>query len=88
MYRNERASDSTPPVLPVKAAGARKEDLESQGQASAALVERLRMELEENRKVLSDLQASRPRVHKRLFFPPRGSHSFLPSFVASDSPRV
>lgn len=50
------------PFPPVKAADARKEDLENQGEDSTALVKRLRVELEESRKVLSDLQARQPRI--------------------------
>ena len=41
---------------------ARAQDLQAQGESSAAAIEALRVELEESRRVLSDLQVSNPRL--------------------------
>lgn len=45
-------------LCPTKDVEARAQDLQAQGQSSTAAVEALRMELEESRRVLSDLQVS------------------------------
>lgn len=61
-YRSALACVRCVSSLPadVKAVQAREKDLKAQGQTSTLAVERLRGELEESQKILSDLQARPP----------------------------